>query len=215
VEVEIWSDIVCPWCYVGKRRFEAALAAYPERDRVAVRFRSFELDPARVADTHQTLEQMLARKYGVSLEQAAAMNARVTAIAAAEGLPYRLDLARPGNTFDAHRLTHLGAEQGIQDAVVERLQSGYFTEGALIGDHDVLQRLATDAGMDAGPVREMLASGRFGDEVRADEAMASRLGISGVPFFVIDRRYGVSGAQPAEMLLEALNQASREVLPTS
>jgi predicted DsbA family dithiol-disulfide isomerase len=215
MQVEIWSDIVCPWCYIGKRRFEAALAAFPERQDVDVRYRSFELDPSRSADTGQTLDQMLASKYGVSLEQAAAMNERVTSVAAGDGLAYRLDRARPGNTFDAHRLTHLAAEMGIQDAVVERLRAGYFTEGAAIGDHEVLARLATHAGLDAASVRETLSSSRFADEVRADESTARQLGITGVPFFVIDRRVGVSGAQSAEVLLGALGQAREETLAVS
>ncbi len=130
MQVEIWSDVVCPWCYIGKRRFEAALAAFDERDEVTVRYRSFELAPERGADLDQPLDQMLAAKMGVSLAQARAMNDRVSAIAAEEGLAYHLGLARPGNTFDAHRVAHLAAEAGVQDAVVERLHAAYFTEGA-------------------------------------------------------------------------------------
>ena len=215
MQVEIWSDIVCPWCYIGKRRFEAALAAIPRPEDVHVRFRSFELDPSRSLESGQTLDQMLAAKYGVTLEQAAAMNERVTAVAASEGLAYRLGRARPGNTFDAHRLTHLAAQAGIQDAVVERLQAGYFMEGAAIGDHEVLVQLATDAGLDAATARETLASGRYADEVRADESLARQLGITGVPFFVIDRRYGVSGAQGTEVLMSALEQAREEAVAVS
>ncbi len=154
MQVEIWSDIVCPWCYIGKRRFEVALAAFRGRADVSVRFRSFELAPERQPSVDETLEQLLASKYGVSLEQAGAMNARVSAIAADEGLDYHLDRARPGNTFDAHRVTHLAAAAGIQDAVVERLHAGYFSEGAAIGDHGELLRLAADAGMDAATVRD-------------------------------------------------------------
>src|SRR5664279_3050747 len=119
MQVEIWSDIVCPWCYIGKRRFEAALAAFDGRDEVSVRYRSFELAPDEAVDLDQPLTQMLAEKMGVSPSQARAMNDRVTAIAAEEGLRYHLDRARPGNTFDAHRVTHLAADAGIQDAVVE------------------------------------------------------------------------------------------------
>ncbi len=215
MQVEIWSDIVCPWCYLGKRRFEVALAALPDPQDVHVRFRSFELDPSRSADTGQSLDQMLAAKYGVSLEQAAAMNERVTSVAAGEGLAYRLDRARPGNTFDAHRLTHLAAEAGIQDAVMERFQAGYFMEGAAICDPAVLLRLASEAGLDATAVRETLGNGRYADEVRADESLARQLGISGVPFFVIDRRYGVSGAQAAEVLQGALRRAREEASAVS
>ncbi len=210
MQVEIWSDIVCPWCYIGKRRFEAALAAFDGREDVSVRFRSFELAPERPSTVGESLEQMLASKYGVSLEQAAAMNARVSTIAAAEGLDYRLERARPGNTLDAHRVTHLAREAGLQDAVVEQFHAGYFTEGAAIGDHDELVRLAAGAGMDAEVVRETLLSGRFTDDVRADELLARQLGISGVPFFVVDRRYGVSGAQGADVLLGVLERAREE-----
>ena len=211
MQVEIWSDIVCPWCYIGKRRFEAALAAFDGREDVSVRFRSFELAPERASSVGETLEQMLAAKYGVSLDQARAMNQRVTTIAAGEGLAYHLERARPGNTFDGHRVTHLAVEAGLEDAVVERLHAGYFTEGVAIGDREELVRLAAETGMDADAVRETLLSGRFADEVRADEALAHQLGISGVPFFVFDRRYGVSGAQGADVLLDVLEQASQEL----
>ena len=211
MQVEIWSDVVCPWCYIGKRRFEAALAAFDERDGVAVRYRSFELAPERGPALDQPLDRMLADKMGVSLAQARAMNDRVTAIAAEEGLAYRLDLARPGNTFDGHRVAHLAAEAGIQDAVVERMHAGYFSEGARIGDRDELIRLAPEAGLDGEVVRTTLDTGRFADEVRADEMLARQLGISGVPFFVIDRRYGVSGAQGVDVLLAALERAHHEL----
>lgn len=207
MDVEIWSDIVCPWCYIGKRRFEAALDELPDAHEVSVRYRSFELDPGRASHPEEPLDRMLARKYGVSADQAAAMNERVTRVAAEVGLTYHLDRALPGNTFDAHRLTHLAAEASRQAAVVERLQAGYFTEGAAIADHEVLTGLAVEAGLDEPAVRETLAGDRFADAVRADESLARQLGITGVPFFVIDRRLGVSGAQPAEVLIGALQQA--------
>jgi len=211
MQVEIWSDIVCPWCYIGKRRFEAALAAFDDRDEVSVRYRSFELAPDEAVDLDQPLTQMLAERMGVSPSQARAMNDRVTAIAAEEGLRYQLDRARPGNTFDAHRVTHLAADAGIQDAVVERLQAGYFSEGVRIGDHEELIRLAAEAGLGADTVRDTLDSGRYADEVHADEALARQLGIRGVPFFVIDRRYGVSGAQGVDVLLATLERARHEL----
>jgi predicted DsbA family dithiol-disulfide isomerase len=211
MQVEIWSDIVCPWCYIGKRRFERALAAYDGRDEVSVRYRSFELAPGRAPSVEETLPEMLAAKYGVSLEQAQTMNDRVTTVAAGEGLDYHLDLARPGNTFDAHRVTHLAAEVGIQERVVERLHAGYFTQGAAIGDHEVLVGLAADAGLDAVAVRQALQGDRYAGDVRSDELTADQLGITGVPFFVFDRRYGVSGAQGADVLLGALEQARHEV----
>jgi predicted DsbA family dithiol-disulfide isomerase len=208
--VEIWSDVVCPWCYIGKRRFESALAQFEHRDDVELRWRSFELDPDAPRIAEVTGPERLAAKYGVSLEQARAMNANVTGIAAGEGLEYRLDRTRGGNTFDAHRLIQLAADEGIQDAVKERLMRGYFTEGEPIGDHDALARLTADAGLDPGAARALLAGDAHADSVRADEQLARQLGITAVPFFVLDRRYGVSGAQPAEILLGALQQAWEE-----
>jgi predicted DsbA family dithiol-disulfide isomerase len=208
--VEIWSDVVCPWCYIGKRRFESALAQFEHRDEVGLRWRSFELDPDAPRIAEVTGPERLAAKYGVSLEQARAMNANVTGIAAGEGLEYRLDRTRGGNTFDAHRLIQLAADEGIQDAVKERLMRGYFAEGEPIGDHDALARLTADAGLDPGAARALLAGDAHADSVRADEQLARQLGITAVPFFVLDRRYGVSGAQPAEILLGALQQAWEE-----
>ena len=208
--VEVWSDIVCPWCYIGKRRLERALESFPERDTVEVRFRSFELDPGRAQRTDETLDRMLATKYGVSLEQARGMNERVTRAAAEEGIGFRLDVARPGNTFDAHRLSHLAREQGLEAELMERLQAGYFCEGAAIGDPEVLAGLAVDAGLEPDTVRALLASDTHASAVREDEALAAQLGIRGVPFFVIDRRLGVSGAQEASVLVGALEHATLE-----
>jgi predicted DsbA family dithiol-disulfide isomerase len=207
VNVEIWSDVVCPWCYVGKRRFEAALARFPHAGEVEVVWRSFELDPDAPARRGSTAEH-LARKYGWTRERVAESHARLTALAAAEGLDYRLDETQGGNTFDAHRLLHLAALHGLQDALEERLMLAYFTEAEPIGERDVLARLAEDVGV-AG-ARDALAAGAFAEEVRADEAEARTLGIHGVPFFAFDRRYGVEGAQPAEVLLAALEQAWAE-----
>jgi len=207
MRVEIWSDVVCPWCYVGKRRFEQALAAFPHRDQVEVVWRSFELDPSAPAERIEGQAQHLSAKYGVSLERAQEMLDGMTATAAVEGLDFRFDLMRGGSTFDAHRVIHLAAERGVQDAVKERLLRATFTEGAPISEHETLVRLAVEAGLDAAEVREVLQGSRFADEVRADERDAQRLGISGVPFFVVDRTYGVSGAQPADVLREVLDKA--------
>jgi predicted DsbA family dithiol-disulfide isomerase len=202
--VEIWSDVVCPWCYVGKRRFEKALAAFEHRDEVEVRWRSFELDPAAPREREGSSAEHLARKYGMTVEQAEGTNAQMTALAATEGLEYHLDRTRGGNSFDAHRLIHLAAQQGLQDAMQERLMRAYFTEGEAIGDLDTLARLAAELGVDATPLRDGDA---HADDVRADEELAARIGIRGVPYFVLDRRYGVSGAQPSELLLQALEKA--------
>ena len=205
--VEIWSDIACPWCYVGKRRWERALAGFAHREDVAVTWRSFELDPSAPARHAEPQAELLARKYGTTLQQAEAMNARMTAEAAKEGLAFRLDRVQVGNTFDAHRLLHEAAAHGLRDRLVERLFAAYLAEGEALGDHDVLARLAAEVGLDADAVRAMLASDRHADAVREDETRARRLGITGVPFFVLDGRLGVSGAQPPEVLLGALTQA--------
>ncbi len=207
MNVEIWSDIACPWCYVGKRRFEAALAAYEHADEVQVTWRSFELDPEAPRARPYDGATHLATKYGTSRDEALAMQARMTETAAAEGLEFRFDIARGGNTFDAHRLLHFAAAHGAQDAMKERLMRAYLTEGELIGDPDVLERLAAEVGLPAGEVREMLAGDRFAVEVREDERTAASLGIHAVPFFVVDRAIGASGAHPAEHLVAFLRQA--------
>lgn len=207
LSVEIFSDVVCPWCYIGKRRFDAALARFAHRDAVEVTFRSFELDPEAPRTTDGGSAERLAAKYGMSLEQARARNAQMTDMAAADGLEYHLDRTRPGNTFDAHRLLHLAATQGVQAAAKERLMRGYFTEGEPVGEPEALVRLVADAGVDPDAVRDVLAGDGYADAVREDERLAERMGIRGVPFFVLGRRFGVSGAQPADALLGALEQA--------
>jgi predicted DsbA family dithiol-disulfide isomerase len=205
--IEIWSDVVCPWCYLGKRRFETALSHFEHRDDVEVVWRSFELDPTAEAEPAGTPAERLAAKYGMSAEDVAASHARLTALAAEEGLEYHLDRTRGGNTFDAHRLIQLGKERGVQDAVKERLMRAYFTETESIGDHETLVRLGTEAGLDAEEARAVLASDDFAEAVREDEELGRRIGINGVPFFVFGRRYGVSGAQTADVLLEALDKS--------
>lgn len=201
--VEIWSDVVCPWCYVGKRRFEKALAAFEHRDEVAVVWRSFELDPNAPPERDISSAEHLAGKYGMSVEQAERSNAQMTAMAESEGLEYHLDRTRGGNSFDAHRLLQLAKDQGLQDEMKERLMRAYFTEGESISDGETLVRLALEVGVDPTPLR----NGGYADAVREDEQLAMRIGIQGVPFFVLNRRYGVSGAQPAELMLQALEKA--------
>jgi predicted DsbA family dithiol-disulfide isomerase len=208
--VDIWSDIVCPWCYIGKRRFEAALAQFEHRDDVSVLWHSFELDPGAPPVQEGKPAERLAAKYGMPVQEAEARQAEVTALAAAEGLTYDLADARGGNSFDAHRLTHLGAEQGLGNEVMERIMSAYFGEREAIGDRATLERLAVEAGLDADEVRDVLEGDRYAREVRADEEAAAQIGIRGVPFFVLGRRYGLSGAQPAEVMLQALQQAYDE-----
>ncbi len=213
MRVEIWSDVVCPWCYIGKRKFEAALASFDHRDEVTVEWRSYELDPGAPARRDLSMVELLQKKYSMSEDQAREANARVTGIAAGVGLEYHLDRAAMGNTFDAHRLIHLAAAHGRADAMQERLMAGYFTEGAPIGEASTLQRLAVDAGLDADEVRGVLAGDAFAEEVRDDERQATALGSTGVPFFVIDRAYGISGAQDPEVILGALERAWSDTHP--
>ena len=205
MQVEIWSDIACPWCYVGKRRFEKALAGFEHRDQVDVLFRSFELDPSAPAAREGDHSQHLADKYGMSLEQARSMHAQMTEVAAADGLALRFDQVQGGNTFDAHRLLHLAAAQGKQLEMTERLMAAYFADGLRVGDRGRLAELAAEVGVTGAP--EMLASQDLTSEVRDDERMAARLGISAVPCFVFGREFGISGAQPPEILLDGLRRA--------
>ncbi len=213
MKVEIWSDVVCPWCYVGKRQFEAALTKFDHADQVSVEWRSFELDPNAPRVDDVPMKQVLQRKYGMTEEQADQANRRMTDLAAGLGLEYHLDRVQRGNTFDAHRIIHLAAEHGGGDAMKERLLAAYFTEGRPVGDIDTLAQLAAEVGLDAGEVAATLHSDRYAADVRDDEAMASALGASGVPFFVIDGTYGVSGAQGADVLLQAMERAWAESHP--
>ena len=205
MRVEIWSDIACPWCYVGKRRFEAALSGFPHRDEVEVTWRSFELDPQapRVREGDHT--DHLAAKYGMEREHAVAMHAQMAETGAALGLELTFDRVRGGNTFDAHRLVHLGAAHGLQDETKERLMRAYFTEGVPVGDPEPLASAVAEV-LPEADVRDTLASDRFADEVRHDEREAASLGISAVPFFVVNREIAVSGAQPPELFRSLLER---------
>ncbi|MFD7814505.1 DsbA family oxidoreductase [Streptomyces sp. NPDC059785] len=215
MRVEIWSDIACPWCYVGKARFEKALAAFPHRDQVEVVHRSFELDPNRAKGDTQPVLAMLTEKYGMSEEQAQAGEENLGNQAAAEGLDYRTEGRDHGNTFDMHRLLHLAKAEGRQDALLGALYRANFAEErSVFGDDERLVELAVAAGLGADAAREVLADpAAYADDVRADEREAAELGANGVPFFVLDRTYGVSGAQPAEVFTQALTQAWGERSP--
>ena len=210
LRIDVWSDIACPWCYVGKRRLERALQEFPHD--VDVVWHSFELDPAapKARDTSVSHAERIAKKYGMSIEQARKNSDRLCDTARGEGLAFDFEHIRSGNTFDAHRLVHLGRARGIQGAVKERLLKAYLEEGALMSDHATLVRLGVEAGLDESEATDMLASDQFADEVRADETQARELGISGVPCFVLDERLAVSGAQSPQILLSALHQAWAE-----
>ncbi|CAL9388982.1 hypothetical protein SUDANB58_01215 [Streptomyces sp. enrichment culture] len=209
MRVEIWSDIACPWCYVGKARFDKALAAFPHRDGVEVVHRSFELDPGRAKDDVQPVLTMLTAKYGMSEAQAQAGEDNLGAQAAAEGLPYRTRGRDHGSTFDMHRLLHFAKTEGRQEALLDALYRANFAEErSVFADDERLVELAAAAGLDAGAARAVLADpAAYADDVRADEREAAELGARGVPFFVLDRAYGVSGAQPVEVFAQALGRA--------
>jgi predicted DsbA family dithiol-disulfide isomerase len=206
MRVDIWSDIVCPWCYIGKRRFERGLSEFDHRDQVEVVYHAFELDPSIPPGQGTPILELLSAKYGLSHEQARDAEASVAAKAAADGLTFNPDRVM-GNTFDAHRLVRLGRDRGIQGQVLQRLYEAYFAEGRPIFEPAELVGLAEAAGLDGAQAREVLTGDGYGDAVRADEDQARALGISGVPFVVLDSKYGVSGAQPAATVTAALTQA--------
>ncbi|HET6359825.1 DsbA family oxidoreductase [Streptomyces sp.] len=208
MRVEIWSDIACPWCYIGKARFEKGLAAFAHRDEVEVVHRSFELDPGRAKGDTAPVIDMLALKYGRTREEAQSMEEHVAANARSEGLGYRTEGRDHGNTFDIHRLLHLARARGRQDELLDLAYRANFAEERSVFDPEILVDLAVEAGLDADEARAVLADeDAYADDVRADEREAAELGATGVPFFVLDRRYGVSGGQPAELFTKALEQA--------
>lgn len=212
--IEIWSDVVCPWCYIGKRRLERALADFPHRTDVEIQWRSFMLDPGAPTEPSESVAAALGRKYGGGEAAGHQMVARVQAAAAEEGLDFAgharsLHL----NTLDAHRLLHLAGHEGVQGELKEALLAAYFTRGENLADHDVLTATATSIGLPEARVREVLSSDAYADEVWADIERAQSYGASGVPFFVLDHKYGISGAQPAELFARALEQAWTEAHP--
>jgi len=215
IKIDVWSDIACPWCYIGKRNLESGLAEASAVDgapAIEVTYHSFELSPDTPVEFEGSTTDFLATHKGISVDRAREMNDRVTGIAAAAGLEYHLDDVKHTNTVKAHELLHFAKEQGRQHDLAERLMSAYFTEGRHLGREDELVSLAADAGLDADAARDALRSGRYLAAVRADQAQASAYGINGVPFFVIDRKYGVSGAQPAEAFSQIIRQVRAERL---
>ena len=207
MKIEIWSDVVCPWCYIGKRRLERALGEFEHADEVEIAWRSFQLNPDTPAGTAVPTSEYLVQRFG---PQASQMTGRVAALGRDEGLVLDFDSSLTVNTLDAHRLLHLAADLGVGDAAKERLLRAHFTEGADLSDHETLVRLAGEAGVDQVRAREVLAGTEYADAVRADIELAQAFGATGVPCFVIDRKYGISGAQPAEAFLQALRTAYAE-----
>lgn len=213
MQVDVWSDVVCPWCFVGIANLDSALEGFDHADEVEVVLHSFQLEPDAPPQDPRPYEEILAAKYGQPIEQIRAMQKRLVDLGAERDIDFRFDTLRRANTFDAHRLLHLAAGHGRSMELKKRLGRGYFTDGELISDHDTLVRLSVEVGLDEGEVRRVLGGDEFADEVRRDLASAGRLGISGVPFFVVDGRLGVSGAQPAEVLRRVLDQAWSEQEP--
>ncbi len=207
MNVEIWSDIACPWCYIGKRRFDVALARFEHRDAVEVRWRSFELDPSAPKVRDEPYLDRLATKYRMSLPEADALIDQMIEAGARNGVVLRFDKAKPANTFDAHRLLHLAADRGAQAELTDKLFRSTFTKGEPTADPDVLVAVATEAGLDAGEARAVLDGDAYAAEVRADERRAADLGITSVPFFVMGGAFGVSGAQSPDVLVEVLEEA--------
>jgi predicted DsbA family dithiol-disulfide isomerase len=210
MKVEIWSDVVCPWCYIGKRRFENALERFDGASEVEVEWRSFQLNPDHPRGVRRAHDEYLAEKMGATIEQVRALSDRVMGLAAAEGLDYDFERYQVVNTFDAHRVTHLARARGLGAEIQERLLRAQLVEGEILDDPDTLARLGADVGLAPEEVRQVLASDAYAADVRTDVDEARQLGVNGVPFFVVDRRLGVSGAQESDLFLQVLHRARTE-----
>ena len=211
--VEIWSDILCPWCYIGKREFDSALAQFKHKEQLQVIWKSFELDPSAKKDYDGNLYDLLSSKYNIPVAKAREMTGALVARAKQTGLVYNMDAAQATNSLDAHRLIHLAMKHGLQEKVIEGLSAAYLTEGRHIGHHETLVEIGVSAGLDADEISSILNSDDYTEEVRKDEYEAQNLRIKGVPFFLIDRKYSISGAQPKEVFLEALEKIWNELYP--
>lgn len=209
MKVEIWSDVMCPFCYIGKRRFELALQQFPGKDDITIEWKSFQLDPDSITQPGKSVNEYLAERKGWTVDYARQMNDHVTQMAREVGLHYDFDKAVVANSFDAHRLSHFAKKHGLQDAMEERLFKAYFTEGRNTADHETLVQLAVDVGLKNDDVRHMLAGNDFADDVNKDAYEAHQVGARGVPFFVFNNKYVVSGAQPTEVFVQALNKATQ------
>jgi len=213
MKVEIWSDVVCPFCYIGKRKFEKALGAFAHRDDVQIEWKSFELTPDFQPVPGESIHASLAKKKGVPEAEGRRMNDYMTQAAQEVGLAYQFDKAIPANTFLAHQLIHFGAHHGRQDAMKERLFAAYYLEGQNVGEIDTLARLAGEIGLDVAEARHALLASTYAEEVRRDEYEAQQIQVRGVPFFVFDDKYAVSGAQPSEVFAEVLDTVWAEAHP--
>lgn len=207
MRIDIWSDVVCPFCFLGKRRLDEALAGWEHQDQVEVVWHSFELDPSAPTEISGTLAENIATKYRTSLEQSEATQRAIAEQFSLVGGVFNWDIAKPGNTFDAHRVAHLAVAKGKGEQVMSALMKAYFADGLAIGDPEVVAQVAVGAGLETTEVQAVLQSDDYADAVREDESAAQQIGISGVPFFVFDERLAVSGAQPVEVFTQALTQA--------
>ncbi|MBD7913352.1 MULTISPECIES: DsbA family oxidoreductase [Clostridium] len=210
MKIEVWSDFVCPFCYIGKRRLEIALNKFKHKDEVEVIFKSFELDPGAKKKYDENIHELIAKKYGIPLEQAKGSNAKLVEQAKEVGLNFNFDDLIPTNTFDAHRLSHYAKTEGKMNELAERLLKAYFVDSLNLSDHKVLAVLAGEVGLNEEEALKVLESEEYGTNVRNDEKTASKLNITGVPFFVFNNKYAVSGAQPPELFLEVLEKVKAE-----
>jgi predicted DsbA family dithiol-disulfide isomerase len=211
MKIEVWSDFVCPFCYIGKRRLEQALAQFPHKDQVEIEYKSFELDPNAPKDSDKNIHELLASKYGMTVEQAKQQNDGIRQHAASVGLTYHFDTMKPTNTFDAHRLAKFAKMKGKEAEIIEKLMYAYFTESKHIGEHETLADIAESAGLDRQETLKVLEDkNAYANDVRIDQAIAQQYGIRGVPYFVINQKYAISGAQPTETFINALNKIWEE-----
>ncbi|MBX2889642.1 MAG: DsbA family oxidoreductase [Saprospiraceae bacterium] len=210
MKVEIWSDVMCPFCYIGKRKFEEALSQFPHREKVEVVWKSFQLDPDLVTDTTKSVRQSLAESKGWSLEKTDEAMSYVVDMAKTVGLTYQFDKAVVANSFDAHRFSHLAKKHGLQDKAEERLFAAYFLEGKNTADHQTLIQIGTEIGLDSSEVRLALANNEYADEVNKDIDDAHQIGVTGVPFFLFNRKYAVTGARDSKVYLNALEKIFAE-----
>jgi predicted DsbA family dithiol-disulfide isomerase len=208
--VEIWSDVMCPFCYIGKRKFEAALAQFPDRADIQLVWKSFQLSPDMKTDTAKKIHQYLAEHKGFSLQEAKRMNDQVTLLAAKVGLIYNFDKSIVANSFNAHRFSHFAKQNGKQNEAEEKLFQAYFTDGKNIDDYSTLIQLATEIGLDAATLKVALENGMYADEVKKDVYEAQQVGVRGVPFFVFNRKHAVSGAQESQLFLQTLAKSFAE-----
>ena len=211
MKVEIWSDVMCPFCYIGKRKFENALEQFAHKDEVEVVWKSFQLNPDMKTEAGKNINQYLAEVKGWSIEKAKEMNDHVSGIAKDIGLTYHLDKAVVANSFDAHRFSHLAKKYGKQNDAEEKLFEAYFTDGKNTADHQTLVQLGSEIGMDATEISTVLSSDEFADEVNQDIYEAQQVGVRGVPFFVLGEKYAISGAQESSTFLQALNKTWEEI----